>query len=132
MLISTLAVAVIVLAAAYLVGLGICALAAPALARRFLLGFVGTVRLHYLELALRVLVGVALVVRGPQMLWPQAAMGLGWLLVLTTTGLALVPWHWHQKFAQRSVPAALRFLPLLGASSLVLGGGLLYALYSPS
>lgn len=131
-MITMLAAVVIALAAAYLLGLGLCALVVPARARRFLLGFVGTARLHYLELALRVLVGFALLVRGPQMLWPSLAAGLGWLLIATTAGLALVPWHWHQRFAQRSVPAALRFLPLLGISSLVLGGGLLYALYLPS
>jgi hypothetical protein len=127
-MIAAMSVLVLALTAAYLVGLGACALLRPALARRFLLGHASSPRLHYLELALRLLVGGALLVRAPAMPWPQAFTFVGWVLVVTTLVLALVPWRRHQAFAQRTVPQALRFLPLLGVASLGLGAGLSYAI----
>ncbi|HEX4854773.1 hypothetical protein [Arenimonas sp.] len=127
-LIATLAYATLALTALYLLALGTCSLLRPGMARRFLLGHASSERLHYLELALRLLVGAALLVRAPAMLWPQAFTFAGWILVGTTLLLALVPWRRHQVFAQRTVPQALRFLPLLGVASLGLGAGLLYAI----
>jgi len=75
-------------------------------------------------------VGGALIVRAPATLWPTALNGLGWLLVVTTVLLALLPWRWHRAFAQRSVGAVLRFLPALGLASLGLGALLLYAVFA--
>jgi hypothetical protein len=51
----------------------------------------------------------------------------GWTLLLTTAGLAVVPWHWHRAFAQRAVPHATRRLSLVAVGSLVLGGLVLSA-----
>lgn len=112
----------------YLLELGVCALLRPTMARGFLLGHASSARLHYLELALRLLVGVALMVRAPAMPWPQAFTVAGGVLVGTTLVLALVPWRRHQAFARRTVPQALRFLPMLGVASLGLGAGLLCAI----
>lgn len=127
-MIGAMSALVLALTAAYLVALGACALIRPAWARRFLLGHASSPRLHYLELALRLLVGGALLVRAPAMPWPQALTFVGGVLVVTTMVLALVPWRRHQAFAQRTVPQALRFLPLLGLASLGLGAGLFYAI----
>lgn len=129
-MIVTLAYAVLALTAIYLVALGACSLLRPAMARRFLLSHASSARLHYQELALRLLVGVALLVRAPELPWPRVFTIAGGILVVTTLVLALVPWRRHQAFAQRSVPQALRFLPLLGAVSLAVGTGLLYALFA--
>jgi uncharacterized protein YjeT (DUF2065 family) len=52
----------------------------------------------------------------------------GWLLVVTTAGLALVPWRWHRAFAQRAVPYATRHLRWLGLACLLLAGLVLAAL----
>ena len=98
------------------------ALAAPARARRFLLGFASSPVLHYAELAIRCVVGAGFVHRAPNMRFPLVFTVAGSVLLLTTAGLVLVPWRWHRRFAERSVPAALRFLPLLGVASLLLGG----------
>jgi uncharacterized protein YjeT (DUF2065 family) len=51
----------------------------------------------------------------------------GWVLLATTTGLLLIPWHWHHRFARRAVPWVLRFLPLLGVASVALGVLVLWA-----
>lgn len=124
------ALAVIVLVAAYLLALGVCALVVPARTRRFLLAFASTPWVHGLELALRLLAGAALLMRAPALPWPAVFTGLGWLLVATTLVLAVLPFRWHQQFARRTVPQALRFLPLLGLASALLGGGLLWAAFA--
>jgi hypothetical protein len=120
--IEQLAFGVVFLAGLFLVGLGLLSLAAPAPARRFFLGFASSPWLHYAELAARSLVGAAFLLHAPAMRFPLLFTGAGWVLLLTTAGLLLVPWRWHRRFAERSVPAALRILPLLGIGSLLLGG----------
>jgi hypothetical protein len=62
------------------------------------------------------------------MCWPDAAMVFGAVLVITTAVLACIPWQWHRKIAQRSVPRVLRFLPALGIASLALSAVILFAL----
>jgi len=56
-MIERLALVAVLLAGLYRVCLGALSLAAPALARRFLPGFAGSRGLHYLELAIRLVVG---------------------------------------------------------------------------
>lgn len=127
-MIDGLAVALVLLAGIFLAGLGAACLFAPALARRFLLGFASSLALHYLELAIRLVVGGALLVVAPSMAFPRVFTAAGAVLVITTLVLALVPWRWHRHFAQRTVPGVLRFLPWLGLASLALGGFVVFSL----
>lgn len=129
-MIEPLAAAVVLLAGLYLACLGAVSLVAPALARRFLLGFARSRALHYLELTLRLVVGGAFLLCAPVMRFPLAFTAFGWAIVLTSVGLLLVPWRWHRHFAQQAVPRALHFLPLLGVASLLLGGFVLFAVSS--
>ena len=123
-----LAAALVVLTGLYLVALAGAAFAAPALAARFLLGHAGSPSMHYLELLIRVTVGVAFLQQAPSMRFSALFVAFGWVLVSTTLVLAVVPWHWHRHFAQRSVPQAVRHLKLIGISSLALGSFVLVAL----
>jgi hypothetical protein len=118
---------VVVIAGIYLVFLGVACLAAPAGARRFLLGFAGSAWKHYAELCTRLLLGAAFLLAAPRMAAPGAFTLFGWLLLGTTVGLLLLPWRWHHRFARWAVPEALRFLPLVGAASLVFGALVLWA-----
>ncbi len=129
-MVEPLAAAVVLLAGLYLACLGAVALVAPALARRFLLGFARSRARHYLELAVRLVVGGAFLVCAPALQFPLVFTTFGWAIVLTTIGLVLVPWRWHMHFARQAVPRALQFLPLLGVASLLLGGFVLFALSS--
>lgn len=126
-MIAALALTVVVLTAVYFVALGSAALFAPQGAARFLLGFAASAPRHYAELALRLVVGAALVVQAPRLLFADAFVLVGWGLLATTAGLLLVPWRWHRRFAADAVPRALRHLPLLGAASLALGALLITA-----
>jgi hypothetical protein len=118
---------VVLLAGLYLVTLAAVAILRPRHAARFLLGFAGTARMHYLELAVRGIVGGAFVYQAPRLAFPSAFALVGWMLLLTTAALAVLPWRWHQAFARRAVPYATRHLTLVGVASLVLGGVVLVA-----
>lgn len=127
-MIELLAGLVVALTAAYFLALGGTCFVAPALARRFLLGFAGSAGAHYLELALRVAVGAAFLVQAPKMPLPALFTGFGWLLVVTSLGLLLVPWRWHRRFTEATVPQATRHLGLIGFSCVLAGVGLAAAL----
>ena len=126
-MLHTLTLGIVLLVGLYFVLLAAVALLAPARGASFLLGFAETARLHYLELALRCIAGIAFVLQAPQMRFAGAFALFGWMLLLTTAGLVLVPWRWHRAFAQRAVPYATRHLPLVGVASLLLGGLVLAA-----
>lgn len=116
------------LAGLYLVALGLAAFMVPDRAARFLLAFASSGTAHYVELLIRLGVGVALVVRAPAMLFPQAFEVFGWVILVTTAGLFAVPWRWHHRFALRVVPPMVPHLKLLGVTSGLLGGSILVAL----
>jgi hypothetical protein len=126
-MIEWIAKGVLLAAGLYLVGLGLALLARPASASRFLMGHATSAPLHYLEVGVRIGVGLAFVHNAPAMPAPGIFGVVGWVLVGTSAGLMLVPWQWHRRLAERSVPQALRFTPLLGLASVLMGGGVLLA-----
>ena len=121
---------VVVLAGLYFLGLGAACLVLPDITRRFLLGFAGSFRVHCIEMLLRLAVGGALIVLSPRMLFSAAFSIFGWILAVTACVLLLLPWRWHHRFAQRTVPAVTRAMALVGLVSLVLGGVMLVAVFS--
>ena len=126
-MLELLALVIVYLAGSYLLGLGAVAFVAPAIATRFLLGHAGSAAAHYLELLIRATVGASFLVQGPNMRFPGAFVAFGWVLVATTAVLVAVPWRWHQRFAQKSVPQAVRYLPLIATASLLLGSLIVFA-----
>ena len=114
--------AIVVAVAIYFLVLGTIALVRPTNARAFLLGFANTSLKHYAELVARLIVGGAMLLVARDSAYPTALAAFGWLLVVSTAVMALIPWHLHHRFAQSAVPRALRYLPLIGISSLIMGG----------
>jgi hypothetical protein len=127
-LIVDLARGVVALTGLYFTALGVTVLTRPDRATRFLLGFAGSPAAHYTELSVRLVVGAALVLAAPQLIFSGAFKLFGWVLLGTTACLLLVPWRWHQRFAQQAVPRAIRHIALIGVASLALGGFMLAAL----
>lgn len=123
--------AVVVTAALYLLALGGGALLRPETAKRFLGGFATTARIHFTELALRIVAGVAFVFSAPRMAFDQAIAVFGWMLVATSLALAIVPWRLHQRFAAWVIPQVTRQMPLIGVVSIVGGAILLVAVVLP-
>ncbi|WP_461062314.1 hypothetical protein [Silanimonas algicola] len=124
--------AALVAAALFFLVLGLLALFRPSVAKRFLLDFATSASKHYVELSLRLLVGGAMLATAPHSAQPMGLTVFGWLLIGTTLVMALVPWRTHRRFAETSVPQALRFLPMIGASSMVLSGWLLWSVFIAS
>jgi hypothetical protein len=120
-MLDILAKTILAIAALYFVALGAAALFRPHRAKRFLLGFADTPAKHYAELLVRSLVGGAFLVVSGGSRYANALTVFGWILVLSTAAMALVPWRVHHRFAQSSVPKALRFLPMIGFCSLAMG-----------
>ena len=111
----------------FLTGLAVVSATKPALAERFLRSFASSARAHYTEQGLRLLVGVALVIFASSMWYPELFRLFGWLIVVTTAGLLLIPWRWHQKFATRVMPPVFGHLTLFALGAFALGGFILYA-----
>jgi len=120
--------AIVVVVAIFFLVLGTVALVRPAIARGVLLGFANTVLKHYAELFARVLVGGSLLLIARDSAYATALSAFGWLLIGTTAVMALAPWRVHHRFAQSAVPKALRFLPFIGITSLVIGALLLWVI----
>lgn len=121
-MINLLASILVLLAAFYLIGFAGLLLVSPARGKRFLGEFASSAFTHYLELAIRLIAGVAILLYAPQMLFSGFFVILGWVLVMTTVGLFAVPWQWHRRFAQWGVPHATRHLRLIAVASFVFGG----------
>ena len=115
------ALAIVYLTGLYFIGLAAVSLLAPTRASHFLLGLAGSAVAHYLELFVRLVVGGAFLLHASRMLFSEFFVLFGWVLVITTVGLFAVPWQWHRRFAQRSVPYAIRSLKLVAIASFVLG-----------
>jgi len=130
-MLDTVAFSVVVLAGTFLTVLGGTCFAAPTMAARFLLGFAGNATVHWVELALRLVVGAAFVLRASQMLFTTAMATFGWTLVATTAIMLFVPWRLHRDFARRIVPGAVRHPRLLGGAALMAGVFVLVSAVAP-
>lgn len=111
----------------YLVGLAAALVTVPSRAERFLEAFASSVRTHYAEQALRLSAGVAFMVHGPRMRFPELFTAFGWILTLTSGMLLLVPWRWHRRYAEWAVPLAIRHRALFALGAASLGVLVLYA-----
>ena len=127
MMLETLALILVVLTGFYFCALAAAALLVPAKASRFLLGFASSPRVHCIELSIRFLVGAALVIYAPRMFMSDVFNLFGWVLLITTACLLLLPWRWHHWFAQQAVPRAIPYIKVIGICSLASGGLILAA-----
>ena len=119
----------VVAAGIYLVVLGGAALFRPEETRSFLAQFASSARAHFLELFIRLAVGVTLVLLAPEMKFPRVFFLSGWVLVGTTLGLFAIPWRVHHRFAKWVVPKATRNMHLFAVASLLGGLALLLAVF---
>lgn len=110
----------------FLVGLAVVIAARPLLAERFLRSFASSAPAHYAEQGVRLLVGAAVVAFSRWTRHPEVFNAFGWLLVITTLALLLIPWQWHRRFAARVMPPVFRHLRLLALGALALAAFILY------
>jgi hypothetical protein len=108
----------VMIAALYLLGFGVTAIAFPSQATGYLERFASSARVHWFELSARLAAGASFVGYASNMQLPGAFYLFGLVLIVTTLGLAALPWRWHQRFAQTAVPAARPYLLGLGLVSI--------------
>lgn len=85
-------------------------------------------RLQFTEQGLRVLAGLALIIRAPASKLPLLFGAAGWMLVITSLVIMAAPIRWHGAYGaflmKRITPALLRILSPIPAAA---GAGLIYA-----
>lgn len=111
----------VILAGMYMVGLALLIMIMPVQARDFLGSFASSAGSHLAELAVRMIIGTALILHAPRMTFSGLFLLAGWSVVITTIALAALPWRWHRRFAQWSVPLATRHMTFLAFGSLAVG-----------
>ncbi len=119
---------VVVLAGLWLLALAGTSFILPERATQFLSGYASSARVHYLEQILRIIAGAGFVLHAAEMRYSQIFSIFGWILVITSTGLLLIPWQWHNRFAGWAVPFAVRHLKLYALGALILAAFIFYAL----
>lgn len=127
---NTLTSTIVMLVGFYFVGLAVIVFVRRESAKRFLESFASTRTLHFIELIVRFVVGAAFVFHAPRMKFSMGFSVFGWVLIATTLILLIVPWSLHRRFANWSVGLATKSIGLLGVGSLIIGGVLLYSLFS--
>jgi hypothetical protein len=87
-------------------------------------------RLQVTEQGLRILVGMALIVRAPASKFPLAFEIAGWLLVASSLLIMIAPIRWHGAYGtwwvKRLTPTVIRILSPVPA---MLGMGLIFAAF---
>ena len=122
------AAAIVASAGLFLMLLAAATAFAPRRAERFVAAFASSARAHITEQVVRMIVGGGLVVYAPNMRIPVFFEVLGWLLIVTSAGLLLIPWRWHHRFGRWAIPLVIRHMKLYGLGAGVLGAFLLAAM----
>jgi hypothetical protein len=87
-------------------------------------------RLQFTEQGLRVLAGVALIVRAPASKLPLVFEVAGWLLVATSLLIMVVPIRWHGAYGRWWVGRIpLLAIRVLSPVPMMAGAGLIYAAF---
>ncbi len=127
---SVVAAIVVVAFGLFLIALTGVAFAKPVIVERFLIRFASSARTHYVEQAVRLLIGAALVVLSPVMWQPKMFWLVGWAIVASSAALMCAPWQWHHRFAERLLPIVVRHLRLCAAGPFAFGALLLYGVFA--
>ena len=113
----------------FLIGLTVVIFASPALAEHFFMSFASSARAHYVEQVLRLLIGASLVVLSPGMWQSDLFHLIGWLVVISSIGLIVIPWRWHRSFGKRVLPTLVRHMRLYAIGLFAFGAILLYGAF---
>lgn len=105
---------ILIMAALWLIGVGLYSLLRPREALIGLSKFASTAFINYTELILRLCVGLAFIARAPLSDYPQISKMLGLFLALSAVIIMLIPRTWHARYSvywSRTIqPWAVRLL----------------------
>ena len=105
----------------FLIGLAVLIAIKPQLAERVLRSFASSARAHYVEQALRLIAGGAMVIFAPSMWYSDLFKVFGWLIVVTAVALLLLPWRWHYELGKWVIPLVIRHMKLFALGAFALG-----------
>ncbi len=125
-IVSVLSGVVVVGFGLFLIGLAALIIAMPSRAEGFLRGFASSALTHYTEQGLRLVVGAAIVNFAGSMRYPDLFKLFGWLIIVSTAGLLLIPWQLHNKFGTMVMPQLFRRMRLFALGAFALGAFILY------
>ena len=128
LIIKALSGIVVFLFCLFLFGLGITIIFRPKSAEKFLMSYASSAHAHYIEQILRMIVGTAMVIIAPAMWFSSIFNFFGWIIIITTIGLLLIPWQWHHKFGKWAIPLVIRYMKLYSLGALGLGAFIIYCL----
>jgi len=127
-IINLLSGVVILFFCIFLIGLAIVIVIKPLRDKQFLSSYASSARAHYTEQIARLIVGIAFVVLAPYMQYSNLFNLFGWILIVTTIGLLLIPWQWHHKFGEWAIPLTLRYMKFYALGAFILGVLIIYSL----
>jgi hypothetical protein len=127
-IVSAVAGAILVAFGLFLVGLTVVVFAKPAVAERFFMSFASSARTHYTEQIVRLVIGASLIIRSGAMWQAKVFWLVGWAIVLSSLGLILTPWQWHDRFGEVVRPMLIRHMKLFAAGLLGFGVLLIFSL----
>jgi hypothetical protein len=112
---------VVVAFGVFLIGLAVLIVVTPRLAERFIRSFASSAQAHYTEQTLRLIAGGAMVIFAPSMWHTDLFRVFGWLIVLSTVVLLLVPWRWHHELGKQVLPLVIRYMKVFALGAFGLG-----------
>ena len=77
-----------------------------------------------------VFIGASLVVLSPAMWQTNMFRLIGWLIVVSSVGLILIPWRWHHRFGELVLPMVVRHMRLYAVALFAFGALLRYGVFS--
>ena len=122
---------IVVATGLFLTGLSVVIVFKPSIGQKYLESFASSARSHYTEQAIRLIGGGAFVLFSSSMLYPDVFFYFGWIVIIPSIGLLLIPWQWHHKYGQWAIPLAIRFLRVYAFGAFALGAFILYAALHP-
>jgi len=131
MVIHHLSGLVVAASAASFIGFTVLVFANRAAAERFLMNFVSSARTHFMEQIFRVLLGASLVIYSSEMWQAEIFRVFGWVIVVSSVVLMLLPWQWHQRLGKIELPIIIRYMRLYAICVFSMGAVILYAVFVP-
>lgn len=113
--------------ACWMIGLGVFMAVAPRRALAALAAMGGTPRVHFGEMAIRILAGAALMLVSGASRFPQALWLIGAFLIVSAVVLMLLPRRWHSAYSQWwAARIPVRAVRVVAPTSVLIGAALIW------
>ena len=115
----------------YLISLLIITITNKEKAVNYFSSFASSAKAHFLEQSLRLIVAISILIFSKSMLYSLGFEIFGWIIIISTIILILMPWTWHNKFGKWAIPFTIRNLYFYAVSASIFGIFILYCIVKP-